>query len=107
MLSKSLALAVTTVFNFEVVVCRIGRTVVTLKDTPEVAALVRLMMFRETMALCSMFPVGNDFEVTLTYCGAPMSVALGVRDPKPNIVPAVPCDMTVLNVPVFDVIGIL
>ena len=68
--------------------------------------LLRLMMFRETMALWRMFPVGNDLELTLTYCGVPMRVALDVRVPKPMIVLAVPWDMTVLNVPLV-LIGIL
>lgn len=76
----------------------------TLKD---IAEFVRLIIFRDTIALCSMFPVGNDFEVTLTYCGVPMMVAFEVRAPKPMIVLAVPCDITVLNAPVFVVIGIL
>lgn len=108
MLSKSVLLAVTTVLILGAVVCSTGLTVVTLNDTPEVTALrlARLIMFRETMALWSMFPVGN-LEETLTYCGVPMMVALLVRVPKPMIVLAVPCDITVLNVPDFVLIGIL
>lgn len=86
MLSKSPELAVTTVLILGVVVCNAGFTVVTLNDMPEVTA-VRLRMFRDTMALCSMLPVGNDFDVTLTYC---TGVALVVRVPKPMIVLAVP-----------------
>lgn len=59
----------TTVLILGAVVCRIGLTAVTLKDTPEVAAvrLERLMRLRETMALCKMLPVGKDFDDTLTY----------------------------------------
>lgn len=108
MLSKSV-LAVTTVLIFGAVVCKTGLTAVTLNDTPEVTAvrLVRLMMFRETIALWSMFPVGKDLEVTLTYCGVPMMVAVLARVPNPMMVLAVPCDITVLNVPVFVLIGIL
>lgn len=73
----------------------------------DIAELVRLMMFRDTMALCRMFPVGNDLDVTLTYCGVPMMVAFVVRAPKPMIVLAVPCDITVLNAPVLLLRGIL
>lgn len=108
MLSKSLELAVTTVLIFGVDVWSTGRTAVTLKVALEAGAerLFRLIMFRETMALCRMFPVGKDLELTLTYCGVPMMVALDVRVPKPMIVLAVPCDMTVLNVPDLVLIGI-
>lgn len=68
--------------------------------TPAVARVVLLRRFRETMALCSMLPVGNDLEVTLRYC-APPSPRL-----KPMML-AVPCDITVLKVPDFVLIGIL
>lgn len=69
--------------------------------------LVLLIIFRETMALCRMLPVGKDLDVTLTYWGVPIIVELDVRVPKPIIVLAVPWDITVLNVPVFVVMGIL
>lgn len=68
---------------------------------------LRLMMFRDTIALWRILPVGNDLEVTLTYWGVPMMVALDVRELNPMIVLAVPCDITVLNVPVFVLRGIL
>lgn len=106
-LSKSAEL-VEMVLIFGVVVCRAGFTAVTLKVTPEVLAekLLRLIMFRETMALCRILPVGKFLDDTLTYCvGVPMmAVALVVRVPKPIMAFAVPWDMTVLNVPV-ELIG--
>lgn len=91
-LSKSLELAVTTVLIFGVDVWRIGLTAVTLNDTEDVGAdrVFLFIIFRETMALCRIFPVGKDFDVTLTYCGVPMIVALDVRVPNPIIVLAVP-----------------
>lgn len=108
MLSKSAEL-VELVLIFGAVVCRAGLTVVTLKVTPDVVAekLLRLIMFRETIALCKMLPVGKFLEDTLTYCvGVPMIVvALVVLVPKPIMAFAVPWDMTVLNVPVFELIG--
>lgn len=88
------------IFGMEVAAA--GFTVDRLKDIA-----LRLIMFLETIALCKMFPVGNDFEVTLTYWGVPMMVALEVREPKPMMVLAVPWDITVLNVPVFVLMGIL
>lgn len=91
-LSKSLELAVTTVLIFGVDVCRTGLTAVTLNVALEAGAdrLLRLIIFLDTMALCSMLPVGNDLEFTFTYCGVPMIVALEERVPKPMIVLAVP-----------------
>lgn len=106
-LSKSLVLAVTAVLILGVDVWSTGLTAVTLKDTLEVGRLLRFIMFLETIALCRILPVGKDFDETLTYCGVPMIVAFDVRVPKPMIVLAVPCDITVLKVPVFVLIGIL
>lgn len=55
-----------------------------------VEKLLRLIKFLETMALWSIFPVGNVLEVTLTYCvDDPMMVAVVVREPNPIIL-AVP-----------------
>lgn len=107
MLSKSLELAVTTEVIFEVVVCNGGLIEVTLKDTPDVVAFMFLfIMFLDTIALCKMFPVGKDFDDTLMYCvGVPITLALDVRVPKPMMVLAVPCDITVLIVPDLVLIG--
>lgn len=76
--------------------------------TPEVTALVRFRRFLETMALWRMFPVGKDFEVTFRYwVEVPRArPPVEVRAPKPRML-AVPCDITVLKVPDFVLMGIL
>lgn len=108
MLSKSFPLAETIVFIFGDVVCKAGLTAVTLNDTPDDTAFifVRFIIFRETIALCKMLPVGKDFDDTLTYCaGVPIIVPLDVLVPKPITVVPPPCDITVLIVPPFELIG--